>query len=571
MTQQDDTNEAKVAYLSMEIALDKDIPTFSGGLGVLAGDMIRSAADYSLPLVGVTLIYSGGYFYQTVSADGTQVEKSFRWDFLSNFEEINERVKIEVQDTEIVVRGWVYRMRGKTGGEIPVFCLDTNVPENEPWQRQLTSSLYDANRFTRIVQEMILGIGGIRFLNQLGFDQVSTYHMNEGHSAFLIFELLRNMSIDEVRKHCVFTTHTPVEAGLERFDYDLVEDVFRDRLPSEVRDLAGQTDLNMTRLALNASKYVNAVSRKHGEVSRKMFPGYEIDSITNGVHINYWMSPHIRRVLDQDFGSSWHFDYTVLNRCLELNAQNVLYAHEQAKDELLDYEKSHSWVFLDKANLTIGFSRRITEYKRPLLIFSDLERLEKLSKGKVQYVYAGKSHPADDRAKEMIRQLYNYSDELWNSYEIRLVFLENYDIELARMMVSGVDVWLNNPRRYNEASGTSGMKAALNGVLNFSVLDGWWIEGYEREPLAGWAIGPGPKDPNAETMDDDSDAASLYDVLEDQILPAWRDNKGDWLERMKHAIGLGAYFNSDRMVEEYAENAYHLRRRVPWVLYEDTL
>jgi len=565
VARQDNPKEARVAYLSMEIALDKDIPTFSGGLGVLAGDMIRSAADYELPLVGVTLIYSGGYFYQMVQSDGTQIEKSFRWDFLGDFEELSPRVSIEVQDKEIVVRGWLYKIRGKTGHVVPVICLDTNVPENEPWERQLTSSLYDANRFTRLVQEVILGIGGIRVLQELGFDQIDTYHMNEGHSAFLIFELLKNMDLDEVKKRCVFTTHTPVEAGLERFDYDLAGDVFRDRLPGNIRDLAGQDDLNMTRLALNASKHVNAVSRKHGEVSRKMFPGYDIDSITNGVHINYWMSPHIRKMLDQELGSAWHFDYTMLNRCLELNAHDVSRAHELAKNELLDYEKSHSWVYLDKGNLTIGFSRRITEYKRPLLIFSDLERLERLSKGKVQFVFAGKSHPADDRAKEMIKQLYTDADELWDSYEIRLAFLENYDIDLARLMVSGVDVWLNNPRRYNEASGTSGMKATLNGVLNFSTLDGWWIEGYERDPMAGWAIGPGPDDPDAETLDDEADAASLYDVLENQILPVWsNDNKDEWLERMKHAIRLGAYFNTDRMVEEYAEKAYQLRRRNPW-------
>ena len=562
---QDDTKETKIAYFSMEIALAKDIPTYSGGLGVLAGDMMRSAADYSMPLVGITLIYSGGYFYQLITAEGYQVEKKFRWDFLDDFEELNDQVKIKIQDTEISVRGWSYKIHGKTGHSIPVLLLDTNVPENEPWQRNLTSSLYDANRFTRIVQEMILGIGGIRFLEQMGYDQIDTYHMNEGHSAFLIFELLEKYhDIDEVKKHCSFTTHTPVEAGLERFEYDLVHDVFRDRLPSDVENLAGQDSLNMTRLALNGSKYVNAVSRKHGEVSRRMFPGYDIDFITNGVHINYWMSPHIRKVLDQEFGASWHFDYTMLDRALELNGYDVLHAHEKAKEELLEYEKSHSWVLLDKGLLTVGTCRRFTEYKRPLLVFSDLERLEKISKDKVQYIFAGKSHPADDNAKEMIKTLYNYADELWDSYEIRLAFMENYEIDLARLMISGLDVLLNNPRRYNEASGTSGMKAALNGVLNCSVLDGWWIEGYERDPMAGWAIGPGPDDPGAEDGDDDADAASLYDVLENQILPIWLNKKDEWLERVKHAIKLGAFFNTDRMIEEYAEKAYLLKRRNPW-------
>jgi starch phosphorylase len=566
MANSDDPKEAKVAYLSMEIALDKDIPTFSGGLGVLAGDVIRSAADYSMPLVGVTLIYSGGYFYQTLSGDGVQIEKKFRWDFLDDFEELG-KVKVEVQDSEITVRGWQYKILGKSGTSIPVICLDTNVPENEPWQQELTSSLYDANRFTRIVQEMILGIGGIRILDQLGYDQIDTYHLNEGHSAFLIFELLKKMSIDEVKSHCVFTTHTPVKAGLEQFDYDLANDVFRDRLPSNVHDLAGDKNLNMTRLALNSSKYVNAVSRKHGEVSRTMFPGYEIDTITNGIHIAFWMNPYIRDMLDEELGSSWHFDYRELKRSIELNSFNLWHAHEKAKKDLLDYEKSHSWVFLEKDLLTVGFSRRITEYKRPLLVFSDLDRLEKLARNKVQFVFAGKPHPADKNAKEMIKKLYVYSDELWDSYGIRLAFLENYDIDMARLLVSGVDAWLNNPRRYNEASGTSGMKAALNGVLNFSVLDGWWIEGFERDPLAGWAIGPGPDEPGANATSDiadAADAASLYDVLETQILPTWLDERDKWIERMKHAIALGAVFNTDRMIEEYAEKAYQLKRRTPW-------
>jgi starch phosphorylase len=493
------------------------------------------------------------------------VEKAFRWDFLSNFQDLKETVKIKVQDKEIAIKGWLYKVRGKTGHVVPIILLDTNLPENEPWQRKLTSSLYDANRFTRLVQEIILGIGGIKLLQKLGYNNIDTYHMNEGHSAFLTFELLKKYgNIKEVKKHCVFTTHTPVYAGLERFDYNIVRDVFREQLPSTIYDLAGRDELNMTRLALNASRYANAVSRKHGEISRKMFPGYNIDTITNGIHIDFWLSPIIRQLIDHEFDESWHFDYNVLDRALDLDDHEVWQAHVKAKDELLDYENSHSWVLLDRDHLTVGYCRRITEYKRPLLIFSDLDRLEAIAKGKVQFVFAGKSHPADMNAKDMIKRLYTYADELWDSYEIRLAFLENYDIDLARLMVAGVDVWLNTPRRYNEASGTSGMKAALNGVLNFSVLDGWWIEGHERDPLAGWEIGPGPEDPRAEAVDDQGDATSFYDVLEKQILPLWLDNKHDWVDRMRHAIRLGAYFNTDRMIEEYAEKAYQLRRRNPW-------
>nr|MDO8109378.1 alpha-glucan family phosphorylase [Candidatus Sigynarchaeota archaeon] len=568
MTKQDAENNqksAKVAYFSMEIALEGDVPTYSGGLGVLAGDTIRSAADLQLPLVGITLTYNAGYFYQMIAPDGRQVERDIRWDFSSDFEKVDVKIKLDLQDKSLTVGAWRYDAIGRSGHVVPVYLLDTDLPENEPWQRNLTRVLYDASPFQRIVQEMILGICGVRMLKKLGYNEINTFHMNEGHAAFLIFELFdQYKKMEEVKKRCVFTTHTPVRAGHDQFEYSLVQDVFRDRLPANARDLAGKDLCNMTQLALNGSRYANAVAEKHGEISRRMFPEYDIDHITNGIHMSFWLSPYMHSLFDNELGTAWHHDYHSLEGALDLNSTEVWRAHQKSKYDLLDYEKSHSWVLLDEKMLTIGYARRITEYKRPLLLFSDLERFAKISAGKAQFIFAGKCHPADNQAKSFIKNINDFSDYLWNSYKVRVVFLGNYDMDLSKLMVSGVDVWLNNPRRYREASGTSGMKAALNGVLNFSVLDGWWIEGYKMDPKAGWAIGPGTDDPDAEKKDDASDADDLYTKLQDEIIPIYRKNLDDWRERMKHAIRLVSFFNTHRMVEQYAEKAYKLQKQPLW-------
>ncbi|MHA1680221.1 MAG: alpha-glucan family phosphorylase [Promethearchaeota archaeon] len=560
----DELNKKKISYFSMEIALESDIPTYSGGLGVLAGDTIRSAADLGIPMVAVTLTYSGGYFYQMIDPDGRQVECPLRWQFSGNFRKLNQHVTIRLQDKELHIEAWLYNVEGRTGHIIPVILLDSDIEENEPWMRKLTGALYDASPFQRVVQEMILGVCGCRMLEKLGY-KPDTYHLNEGHAAFIVFELLKKLgSIEEVRKKCVFTTHTPVKAGHDKFNYDLVNDVFRDRLPENYKDLAGKDMCNMTELALNGSRYCNGVAKKHGEISRRMFPDYKIDYITNGIHMSFWLSPYMHVLFDDEFGSAWHYDYHSLENALELNTNHVWRAHKKAKFDLLDYQKSHSPVLLDENLLTIGFARRVAEYKRMLLIFSDLERLAKIAKGKVQFIFAGKAHPADNASKSRIQKIHDFSDTLWNSYEIGLTWLSNYDVDLAKLMTTGVDVWLNNPRRYREASGTSGMKAALNGVLNFSVLDGWWIEGYQKDPMAGWAIGPGPEDPNAENKSDSDDAEDLYVKLEDEIVPIWRKNRDEWQERMKHAIKLVSFFNTHRMVEEYADKAYMLKKQPLW-------
>ncbi|MHA1731324.1 MAG: alpha-glucan family phosphorylase, partial [Promethearchaeota archaeon] len=362
-----------------------------------------------------------------------------------------------------------------------------------------------------------------------------------------------------------FTTHTPVPAGHDRFPYDIINKIFWGRQPENLPEIAGKDEFNTTVLAMNMSRYVNGVARKHGEVTREMFPEHKdkIDYITNGVHAAFWVSRPMARVFSKHL-PGWHLHPSFLDHALDIDDEDLWYAHWKAKLELMDYEKSHSWILLDKNLLTIGFARRITRYKRPTLIFHDLERLANIAKGNIQFVFAGKSHPRDESAKRFIQEIHEHSTYLWESFKVRVVFLENYDMDLAHLLVSGVDVWLNNPRRYLEASGTSGMKASMNGVPNFSVLDGWWIEGYEMDPLAGWKIGPAPGDPDALEDNWEEESNDIYDTLDNEILPLYKANRKEWIERMKHAIKLGAYFNTHRMVYEYVAKAYQLERQPRW-------
>ncbi|MFX1456892.1 MAG: alpha-glucan family phosphorylase [Promethearchaeota archaeon] len=563
---QDAVKNQEIAYFSMEIALESSLPIYSGGLGILAGDSLRSAADMNLPLVAITLTYDAGYFYQQIGSNGEQIEKEMEWDFSDDFEKLDEQVTLELQDKLIQVEAWKYDIIGRNGHKIPVILLDTDLDENEPWQRNLTHMLYDAKPFQRIAQEMVLGICGYRMLEKLGYDHIKTCHLNEGHASFLIFELLKKYkNLEEVKKHCVFTTHTPVKAGLEEFDYALAYDVFRNRLPDQIHEFGGKNALNMTILALNSSGYINAVSKKHSEVSNKMFPNYKINSITNGIHVGYWLSPYMRNFLNEELTRDWHHNLDLFEGALDLDSYELWRVHNKAKNRLIEYENSHSWILFDKRLLTIGFCRRMAEYKRPLLIFNNLERLAKIIKNKAQLIFAGKAHPADIQSKNYIKKIYEFSNYLWNSYGIGLVFLENYEISLAKLLVSGVDLWLNNPRRYLEASGTSGMKAAVNGVLNFSTLDGWWIEGYYMsDRKAGWAIGPEPSDLKAQEFDDNFDAEDLYNKLEKEIVPLFYQNKREWQDRMKYAIKLGAYFNTNRMMSEYALESYKLIKQPLW-------
>ena len=556
-----------VAYISMEIGIESSIPTYSGGLGVLSGDTVRSAADLEIPMVAVCLCYSSGYFYQLFNEKGEQKEKEIEWNYFYEFEKITEPITIKIEDKEVLVTAWVYKVIGQSGHIIPIYLLTTDVEGNEDWMKKMTGSLYDStSRWNRIVQEMILGIGSVKLLKSQGYKNLKVYHLNEGHGSFSIVELFNELGdLEKVKESFVFTTHTPVPAGHDKFDQKLVEKVFENRFPSELRKLADDNgSLNMTFLGMNVSRYQNAVAKKHGEISRKMFPNINIDYITNGIHLPFWVSKPIRKLFTKKW-PNWKSNPRLLENAIELDDLELFDARIENKFNLINYQKGHSWNLLDEELITIGFARRFATYKRATLIFHDIDRLGKICQGKVQFIFADKAHPKDIMGKEYIKEIFQSAEYLYDNFKVKVVLMENYNMDLAHMLVSGVDVWMNTPERYREASGTSGMKAALNGALNLSVLDGWWLEGYQRNPMAGWAIGPddsNPKDPGvSNSWDIDSNA--IYEILENQIIPTYM-NHDEWLLRSKHAISLAAYFNTHRMVEEYADKAYRLKRQKPW-------
>jgi len=558
----------QVAYISMEIAVDSSIPTYSGGLGVLSGDTVRSAADLELPMVGICLCYSSGYFFQFFNEFGEQKEREIEWNFFYEFEKVDKPIKIKIEDKEVLVSAWLYKVIGQSGHILPIYLLTTDIDGNEDWMKQMTGSLYDStSRWNRIVQEMILGIGGVKLLKSLGYDNIKTYHLNEGHGSFSIVELynMLNGDLDKVRDKVVFTTHTPVPAGHDRFDQNLVDKVFENRMPLEIRNIASDNGrFNMTYLGMGLSRYRNGVAKKHGDISRKMFPQYEVDSITNGIHLAFWVSRPFRQIFDKKW-PNWKANPSILQNAIELDDLDIFDAHIENKFNLINYQKGHSWNLLDEERITIGFARRFATYKRATLIFKDIDRLGKICKDKFQFIFAGKAHPKDTMGKDFIKEIYNSGEYLYDNYGVKVVMMENYNMDLSHMMVSGCDIWLNTPERYGEASGTSGMKAALNGVLNFSVQDGWWLEGYRRNNMAGWAIGPDDSNPNdpGVSNDWDIDSKAIYEILENEIIPTYLNHE-EWLFKSKNAISLAAYFNTHRMALEYAERAYRLKRQKPW-------
>ena len=404
----------------------------------------------------------------------------------------------------------------------------------------------------------------IRLLKSLHYNNIQVYHMNEGHAAFITLELLKefNGDLDKVKEKCVFTTHTPVPAGHDKFDYNLVNDVFSDHLPSNIKELGGNNELNMTILAANCSRYINGVSKKHGQVAQEMMPQFKIDYITNGIHLPYWVSEPFDEIFTEKW-PRWKMRPEFLQNAIELEDLDLFDAHNENKFKLISYQKAHSWNLLDEELITIGFARRFATYKRATLPFQDIDRLGKICKGQVQFIFAGKAHPKDQMGKDFIKKIYDNSIYLFENYGVKVVLMENYNMDLAHLITAGVDVWLNCPERYREASGTSGMKAALNGVLNFSVLDGWWLEGYKKNRLAGWAIGPDDSDPKAIENNWDRDAESFYTVLENEIIPTYMD-QDEWLWRMKNAITLASYFNTHRMIQDYAEKSWNLFKQDPW-------
>jgi starch phosphorylase len=559
---------ARVAYFSMEVALASDLPTYSGGLGVLAGDMLRAAADLRVPMIGVTLVHRQGYLEQQLDADGTQLERPAPWTPAAWASELPERVSVQIEGREVRVRAFRYDIKGASEHVVSVLLLDTDLPENEEADRHLTDVLYGGDSHYRLMQEVVLGIGGVRMLRALGCGSIERFHMNEGLAALLALELVDESAraagrsnidradIERARKLCVFTTHTPVAAGHDQFPLALAEQVLgRPEIKHMSEIFTFEGALNMTFLALNLSHYVNGVAKRHQEVSQHMFGKYPIDAITNGIHAATWATSAFQALFDRAL-PGWREDNLSLRYALKIPRRDVQAAHLEAKRRLFDRVRHDSGKRMNEEAFTIGFGRRATPYKRANLLLRDPARLSAISRevGAIQIIYAGKAHPHDDEGKQLIRDVVAGLSSLdGNTIS---VYLADYDMDLAKLMVSGVDLWLNTPEPPLEASGTSGMKAAVNGVPSLSVLDGWWREGHV-EGVTGWAIGSRAHDVGA--LDSARDAADLYEQLERVILPMFYQRPDDYVDVMRQTIGLtGSFFNTHRMLQQYLTRAYFL-------------
>ncbi len=558
-----DLSQRTVAYFSMEIALSPALPTYSGGLGVLAGDTLRSAADTAAPMVAVSLAHRRGYFRQHLDAAGQQTETDVPWSPETMLPSAEHTVNIYMNERNVEVRAWRFDVTGVTGHVIPVFLLDTDLPGNHEWDRHLTDYLYGGDTFYRLCQETILGLGGVHLLHAMGC-WPEVHHMNEGHAALLSIGLLEQRlgnldgrpvttateaDFDAVKQVSVFTTHTPVPAGHDQFGMDQVRQVLGHERTSTIERAGALHNgaLNMTYLALRFSRYVNGVAMQHGKVSQQMFPDYAVHAVTNGVHAATWLSKPFAQLLDHEI-PSWRTDNQYLRSVYGIAPKQIAETHAVGKTQLLDEVTRRTGETFDPEVLTLGFARRVATYKRASLLFTDPARLTAIAEkmGGLQILFAGKAHPADQGGKALIRDVFAAAAHL-NSDKLKIVYLENYDWGLGAQLTQGVDVWVNTPLRPYEASGTSGMKAALNGVPSLSTLDGWWIEGC-AEGVTGWAI------EDRETAEEE--AASLYDKLEHGIAPLYAD-KTAWARMQQHCIAMnGSFFNTHRMLAQYIDNAY---------------
>lgn len=562
------SSEISVAYFSMEIGLDSAMPTYAGGLGILAGDTLRSAADMGIAMIAVTLLPRRGYFHQRIDGTGWQTEEPVSWSVDDYLEELPQRVSVEIEGRQVHVRCWRYIIKGQDDHSVPVYFLDTDLEENQEKDRTLTHYLYGGDQYYRLCQETVLGIGGIRMLRALGYDNVRRYHMNEGHASLLVLELYREAAagngkatvtdrhIEAVRRQCVFTTHTPVPAGHDKFPVHLVKSVLGDTSIFCEREsqFCYEGELNLTYLALDNSHYINGVAKRHGEVSQQMYKNYQIDSITNGIHLGTWASTAFARVFDQHI-PDWRTDNASLRYAISIPHEIIWKAHATAKRQLIEHVNRTMNAGMDKDVFTLGFARRATRYKRPALVFNNIDQLRAIVKarGPLQIIFAGKAHPRDQQGKEIIQRIHRIRQMLKD--DVNIVYLEEYDMTVAKMLVAGVDVWLNTPQSPMEASGTSGMKAAINGVPSLSILDGWWIEGC-IEGVTGWAIGE--KDIEMQNhSDDEHDAGYIYDKLERVLMPLFYDKRDAFIDVMRNAIAInGSFFNTERMLAQYVSKAY---------------
>jgi starch phosphorylase len=606
-----DVKDQLIAYFSFEFGLHESLPVYAGGLGVLSGDHLKESSDLGIPLVGLGFIYRQGYFSQHVTEDGWQETSNFilnldQMPVIPLYDEENKplMISIHLPEREVFARIWEVRV-----GRISLFLLDSDVDVNTPNDQQLTARLYTSDLDVRISQEILLGIGGVKALNLMGHEP-TVWHMNEGHSAFLSIQRIRKMieegkSYDEaveiVRNSNIFTTHTPVAAGIDQFPLWMMDKYFATFWPQlkitreQFIDLGKQSqpwgeNFSMPVLAIHLSDHLNAVSELHASVSRRlwhfMWPNRKeenvpISYVTNGVHTQTWMATRMQLLFRNHFGPEWyeHIDDSEMwDRVADIPDEELWHVHQQLKNDMLRFitwRARQEWlsgdfhpvqviaggVLLDNRILTIGFARRFATYKRAYLPLQDFDRLLSIMNNKempVQFIFSGKAHPADEPGKLIIQQIYRAIKDSRTGG--RIVFLEDYDMNIARYLVQGVDVWMNNPRRLNEASGTSGMKAAANGVLNFSISDGWWHEGYNQEN--GWKIGDDKTYEDASEQDK-ADAESLYNIMENEIVPLFYKNRlsilpsHDWVVRMKESIRtLAPQFSTTRMVKEYLKKYY---------------
>lgn len=599
-----------IAYFSAEFALHQSLPIYAGGLGVLAGDHCKEASDLGVPLIGVGFMYPQGYFHQNISTDGWQEEvyEKLNWTDAAIEPAVTRDGKpcvtaVPLGSRTVLVAVWRLRV-----GRVKLYLLDTDLEENAPWDRELSARLYGGDRETRVQQEIVLGVGGVRVLKALGSDP-AVYHLNEGHAAFVVLQRIRDFcesgwkyedALEEVRRTTVFTTHTPVAAGHDAFPFHLVEThlagawgdlgSYREKfLALGHYDSGGGPMFNMTALALRTAGAVNGVSRLHGEVTKRMWqpiwPDTPADrlpirSLTNGVHVPTWMSSEIAALLEKYLGADWldrHDDPALCNRVLQIPDEELWEARQALRAFLFNFIRERArqrWTaegvavarivaagtMFDQNTLTIGFARRFTGYKRPELIFSDPDRLARIlnTPGRaVQILFAGKAHPADDTGKHHLQRIYRRA--LDPKFGGRIAFVDDYDLHVAHFLVQGCDVWMNNPRKPMEASGTSGMKAAINGTPHMSIGDGWWAEGFTGEN--GWLI-EGQADPNDHGAQDWADAQAMYALIEQQLVPTFYDRDGRgiprrWLRIVKESIRtVLPRFSTRRMVKEYVRNMY---------------
>jgi glycogen phosphorylase len=555
-----DLSSRTIAYFSMEIALSPALPTYSGGLGMLAGDTLRSAADTAAPMVAISLVHRRGYFRQKLSDIGQQTETEVPWSPETALPSANQIIALTLQGRQVLVRAWRFDVVGVAGHIIPVFLLDTDVEGNDPWDRKLTDHLYGGDTYYRLCQETVLGLGGVALLHALAC-RPKVYHMNEGHAALLAIGLLEEQlagaplkdateaDIEAVRQQCVFTTHTPVPAGHDQFGIDQMYQVLGHDIGAAIDQFGCLHNglMNMTYIALRFSRFVNGVAMQHGKVSQQMFPDSKVYSITNGVHAATWLSKHLQELLDEEV-PHWRTDNQYFRSVYGIDPARIAAAHNKGKLRLFSTVAKRAGHHFNPNVLTLGFARRVATYKRASLLLHDPARLVAIAEkiGGLQILYAGKAHPADTAGKGLIRDVFASAAKL-NSSALKIFYIENYDWELGALLTQGVDVWVNTPRRPYEASGTSGMKAALNGVPSLSILDGWWIEGC-AENTTGWAIEDGE--------DEVAEANSLYEKLEKSIAPMYA-NPGAWARMQQHCIAInGSFFNTHRMLAQYFENSY---------------